>query len=595
MNAKRADAPAEQQPDPHLTQMPSTQYQTTYEQTSDNSDLYEAEKPEQFSGISPQMLEKYDFIKEIGHGTQGHVYEARRKSDNAHVAIKKLDIASVSTWKEYELFNREATALAQINIEGTAHFYEAVECLNDEHPSAYIVQEFIEGQSLSELLKENYRFSNAQIFDAALQLFDILENLHTRNPPIIHRDIKPSNVILSPRDNGFFRVCLIDFGAISNPQIQSGGSTVAGTYGYMPPEQLMGKPEPASDIYALGALLAHWLSGVDPADMQVADFRLLIEPHLEHLPHHIVSTLRNMLTPAVSNRFCDYTLLRDAFTSFLKDKATDAPKTDDIQLSSNLEERFKEVKTLGQTGNIELWHSLSENTPRKLPLCYQNLKITRHNNTATLVDEKPSFDERFVDSNYPSDLPKNLAIIYSILFGGTLLSIFLFAKLEILHAAGIILGIFALIIFSLILPIIIRKIIKKLNRSQRKAKKVIQNLLRYGRKSIATITKIEYQLLNKDHLEICPSDREGKLLYYDGLPIFVVSYKFNPPDDASQNDIIHQIILHSSPEGRIKVGDPLPILYQIHEKDNRIVSSMPVPIALSDIVDLREIICTTAQ
>ncbi len=575
--------------------MPSPQYQTTYEQASYDSGSYDAEIKNIFSGISAQMLEKYDFIKEIGHGTQGHIYEARRKSDNAHVAIKKLDITSVSNWKEYELFNREATALAQIDIEGTAHFYEAVECLNDAHPSAYIVQEFIEGQSLSEFLKKTHRFSNAQIFDAALQLIDILENLHKHNPPIIHRDIKPSNVILSPREDDFFRVCLIDFGAISNPQIQSGGSTVAGTYGYMPPEQLMGKPEPASDIYALGALLAHWLSGVDPADMQVADFRLLIEPHLEHLPHHIVSTLRNMLTPDVSNRFCDYTLLRDAFTNFLKDKTTNTPKTDEIQLSTNLEERFKAVKTPGQTGNIELWHSLSENTPRKLPLCYQNLKITRHNATANFVDEKPPFGEGIFDPNYSSKFTYYLAIIYCCIFIAILLFIFLYSKFEILHATSIILGIFIFVILALIVPIIGRKIIKKLNRSQRKAKKVILNLLSYGRKSIATVTQIEYKQLDKDHLETCPNDRDGCLYYYEGLPVFVVSYKFNPPDDASKNDITHQIILHTSPEGRLKVGDPLPILYKIHEKDNRIVTSMPVPIALSDIVDLREIICTTAQ
>ena len=98
-------------------------------------------------------------------------------------------------------------------------------------------------------------------------------------------DIKPSNLMLTPLENGRYKVTLLDFGAVANPQVQNGGSTVAGTYGYMPPEQLMGQAQPASDIYALAALAVEMLSGTSPADIAVCDFKLVIEPYLQHLPH----------------------------------------------------------------------------------------------------------------------------------------------------------------------------------------------------------------------------------------------------------------------------------------------------------------------
>ena len=99
------------------------------------------------------LRDKYTFIREIGHGTQGRIYLAEQNSDHAKVAIKQLNIESVKNWKAYDLFQREAQTLASLHIDGIAKFYEAIECLEDTPPCSYIVQEYIQAQSLSDMLK----------------------------------------------------------------------------------------------------------------------------------------------------------------------------------------------------------------------------------------------------------------------------------------------------------------------------------------------------------------------------------------------------------------------------------------------------------
>ena len=107
---------------------------------------------------------KYKILSEIGHGAQGRIYTAQRLSDGKIVVVKQLNINSIKTWKEYELFHREAKVLETLNIPGVAKFYEGIECLDDDPPCSYIVQEYIDGVSLQQLIKNAHRFSVENVY-----------------------------------------------------------------------------------------------------------------------------------------------------------------------------------------------------------------------------------------------------------------------------------------------------------------------------------------------------------------------------------------------------------------------------------------------
>ena len=549
------------------------------------------------SGVNPQSMtppeiaDEYEIKSELGAGNQGKVFLAVRKSDGVKVAVKQLLIDSVTTWKAYELFEREAQTLQSIKMDGVARCYGVRECLGAKPPAVYLFQEFIEGDSLEKMLDSGHRFSIKAIFEIAIQLTEILKRLHSHVPPIIHRDIKPSNVMLYQSGADYYRATLIDFGAVANPQIQSGGSTVAGTYGYMPPEQLMGKPSPESDFYALGMLIVRMLSGVEPVDMPVSDFRPVIEPYLEKWPDCVVSVLRKMIEPAVMDRLADPDVLIPIFKNYTQDQFPPA----DVKTHNNkkaFEQKLLAVKSFGQNGNFSLWQQLSEKTPREIPKCYTNIHKKNKMSTTTLVEVKKESINEMVVTGF-------IVIMMWILICISFVS-------DIIHGMIVrweqYIAFFVPMLFlSGMLYFIFRSpknhnkkklSLKYMDDTLKKDKMdgtLIDVLLKYGRKTIAIVSSIEYEPVSQVFVECFQTDQNESYLYNHGVPTFVVSYKFNPPDDADPDPLTHTIRIHFSPEGRIKPGDPLPILYYIDPDDCAYVVSMPFPYPLDDIVFFKEI------
>ena len=506
------------------------------------------------------LREKYQFIDEIGHGSQATVYRAIRIADGTIVTVKQLNIESVKTWKEYDLFSREAEVLSKLHIPGVAKFYEAIECLDDNPPCSYIVQEFIEGASLAQMLAQSHRFTAEEAYDIILQMIDILIALQQRKEPIIHRDIKPSNIMITPGADGY-RVTLIDFGAVANPQIQSGGSTVAGTYGYMPPEQLMGRPVPASDIYALGAVAVELFSGKSPALMPNKDFRLIFEPDVEQLPAPVVATLRQMLQPNVENRISNLRDLRKAFQKYkTADYCFDNIKNLDKDDDADTNQKLALVSSVGEPGNMELWQRLSESLPRKIPKYY--------------IDA--------IGGNY--DILKKRRRIQMLIRNKWILWFLAAAILLIIviaagrHPVLVSFGLFGCLLMILngvsavsashcgTTPVNQRTRVARIKNS------VVYDIIAKGRKTVATITDIEYIPIQN---ALVDTDR---LSTTNDPPAFRIKYKFNPPDDLRSEDLIHEYISHEAPEHAYKIGDPLPILYKIEPLffgDS--VYSMPYP------------------
>ena len=128
-----------------------------------------------------------------------------------------------------------------------------------ENGRDYLVLDYIPGQSLRQLVEAEGPRLEDKVLEWAQAIAGILLYLHGQNPPIIHRDLTPENLVLG-EDN---LIHLIDFGA-ANEFAATATGTLIGKQAYIPPEQFRGKPQPASDICALGATMYYLLTGQDP-------------------------------------------------------------------------------------------------------------------------------------------------------------------------------------------------------------------------------------------------------------------------------------------------------------------------------------------
>jgi serine/threonine protein kinase len=131
----------------------------------------------------------------------------------------------------------------------------------------YLVEEYIPGTVLSELVSNKHKFTEAEIENFLTQMLRLLAYIHSHQ--VIHRDIKPQNIILCQTDRRFV---LVDFGAVkdlaptTNLIKQAEYSTAVGSPGFAPPEQLANYPVYASDLYALGMTCIYLLTGKESSE-----------------------------------------------------------------------------------------------------------------------------------------------------------------------------------------------------------------------------------------------------------------------------------------------------------------------------------------
>ena len=222
----------------------------------------------------------YTFMRLLGEGANGKTWLARSKVDGSLVAIKELKTAVMEDLKSLELFKREAETLQSISVPGVPRFYKSVFPMKNVG-ACYLIQEYVPYPSIADLMNKNGKFSEEDTLSILYHLANTLLILQTQyTPPIIHRDIKPSNLLCQIDEDKNIKLALIDFGAVANPQKRSGGSTIAGTFGYMAPEQLQGECSIQSDYYAMGATAVHMLTNVSPYTMPSDVFRLNYKPTL---------------------------------------------------------------------------------------------------------------------------------------------------------------------------------------------------------------------------------------------------------------------------------------------------------------------------
>ena len=168
---------------------------------------------------------------------------------NSELCVKKtLDIYSRDVYEQ----------LASVRIEGVP---AVKECVADDG-KLIVVEEYVQGRSLKQVLDEQGLLNEEQAYDIAVQLADILVRLHQLEPAIVHRDIKPTNIIIEK--NG--HVNLIDFNAARHVNADKNEDTrMLGTVYFAAPEQFgFGQSDERTDIYGLGATINYIMTGDKP-------------------------------------------------------------------------------------------------------------------------------------------------------------------------------------------------------------------------------------------------------------------------------------------------------------------------------------------
>ncbi len=209
------------------------------------------------------LQNRYRIVSLLGQDGMGAVYRAWDARLNVPVAVKEmtpqpgLDAQTLAQLRQQ--FGQEATVLARLNHPNLVRVTDFFE----ESGNAYLVMDFVEGQSLADLIARQGALPEAQVLGWAAQLLDGLAYCHRQG--VIHRDIKPQNVIIRPDG----RAVLVDFGLVKlwDPRDPRTRTVVRGmgTPEYAPPEQWgAGHTNPRSDLYSLGATLYHALTGQAP-------------------------------------------------------------------------------------------------------------------------------------------------------------------------------------------------------------------------------------------------------------------------------------------------------------------------------------------
>jgi len=193
----------------------------------------------------------------LGSGSFSQVYRARDLLGGLIVAIKRLcpncssgaDAGEAEGW-----FRREVFLLDRLQHPGLPRLVDGLR--QDATGCLYFALEYVEGPTLAEVL-ERGAVAAAPAMAWIQQLLDILGYLHARG--IVYRDLKAANVML---ESACDRLVLIDFGVARG--FGMGGGTAVGTWGMVPMEQVLGRAEPRSDLYAAGMLLHALVTGTDP-------------------------------------------------------------------------------------------------------------------------------------------------------------------------------------------------------------------------------------------------------------------------------------------------------------------------------------------
>ena len=207
------------------------------------------------------LFGKYQLCRVLGCGRSGTVFLARHMELNEYRAIKRVP----KTFADYELFRKEALILKGIRHDGIPIVYD----LEEDDLCSYLIEEYLEGDSLYALVSESGHYSSAMTVHYGIQICHLVHIMHSVIPtPVLYLDLQPKNLLLHNN-----KIKLIDFDHAVYADEAEHLAERYGTAGCAAPEQYTGDVlDGRTDIYAIGAVLHYMLTGHFPGENDRTDW-----------------------------------------------------------------------------------------------------------------------------------------------------------------------------------------------------------------------------------------------------------------------------------------------------------------------------------
>jgi serine/threonine-protein kinase len=311
----------------------------------------------------PARFGDYELTEELGRGGMGVVYRAWQASLAREVALKMILRGQFASQADRERFEAEARAAAKLDHPGIVPVYEVGEI--DSRP--YFSMKFVRGETLAQRLAEGPLSSR----EAARVLAAVARAIHFAHMRgVLHRDLKPSNILLDEHGEPH----VTDFGLakqISDAVTVTKTGAVLGTPAYMAPEQaagLRGQLGPRSDVYSLGVILYHMLTGRPPFQAASPAEMVMLVLEQDPVPPRMLNPkadrdlemicLRCLQKPS-DLRYASAAALADDLEAYLNDESIAARSGRFGQMLAGMMRETHHAAVLENWGLLWMWHSLA--------------------------------------------------------------------------------------------------------------------------------------------------------------------------------------------------------------------------------------------
>lgn len=357
---------------------------------------------------------RYEIIKKIGDGGMAFVYKAKDILLNRIVAVKVLRPEFVDDDEFLGKFKREAEAVASLSHPNIVNVYD----VGEDGKVHYIVMEYIDGQNLKEIIKNEGTLDEYTALDITKQIAMALSAAHKKG--IIHRDIKPHNILIS---NEGRVVKVADFGiakAVSNSTMTNIGSII-GSVHYFSPEQAKGKfVSNNADLYSLGIVLYEMIIGKVPfrGDSPISIALQHINDEIEftseeqiNIPQSVRTIIKKLTEKSSVDRYQSAEEVIEDIEYIEKNIDLDFIKEYDNYVTKNID-----IKDLNKQINIEKNRHAED-------VVYDD-----EDDDDYYEEEKPKYKKKQKNKKSPNKSRKRLKIALAILILILVTQIFIFAK-----------------------------------------------------------------------------------------------------------------------------------------------------------------------